>query len=285
MRNKVMPFAALLILTASAFSMPMAAYAAGLPGEIQPPAAYEILRGPTEDAPEESVSSADAYKPDNIMNVQEPHSILGVSDAELSESAIPQSPKQEGDPSSADSSPPADDLYPADGLRPFTPDGQATVTDRATEYDGKEFYTFTTPAGNVFYLIIDHARASGNVYFLGAVTESDLISLAEKAGEPVSESAIPITADPTPGPAFDEPAEDEPDGGGVEPQAEENSGGGNGMIIFIVVAALALGGTGYYVKIVRPKQQAANSDDDDYEDEPEDGEDDRDYLYEDSPTN
>lgn len=34
--------------------------------------------------------------------------------------------------------------------KPFTPDGTGTVVDNATDEDGKEFFTITTPSENVF---------------------------------------------------------------------------------------------------------------------------------------
>lgn len=34
--------------------------------------------------------------------------------------------------------------------KPFTPDGTGTVADNATDEDGKEFFTITTPSENVF---------------------------------------------------------------------------------------------------------------------------------------
>ena len=155
---------------------------------------------------------------------------------------------------------------------PFTPDGQATVMDWATEYDGKEFYTFKTPAGNVFFLVIDHARANDNVYFLNAVTETDLLTLAEQAGEPIDVGAIPPSVtNPTHDIGRNEPGEAEPAGDSAEKPTEENGGGNTGMIVFVVIAVLAIGGVGYYIKIVRPKQQAGIAEDD--EDEPEDDED------------
>ena len=60
----------------------------------------------------------------------------------------------------------------------LTPDGQGTVVDDVTSSDDKEFYTITTPAENVFYLVIDKQRDGENVYFLNAVTEADLLALA-----------------------------------------------------------------------------------------------------------
>lgn len=63
----------------------------------------------------------------------------------------------------------------------FTPDGTGTVLDEATGEDGdKQFYTITTEDGNVFYLIVDGKRDSNNVYFLNAVTESDLMALGRR---------------------------------------------------------------------------------------------------------
>ena len=59
---------------------------------------------------------------------------------------------------------------------PFTPNGTGTVLDNATSEDEKEFYTIVTEDENVFYLVIDKQRDTENVYFLNAVTESDLMA-------------------------------------------------------------------------------------------------------------
>jgi len=152
---------------------------------------------------------------------------------------------------------------------PFTPDGQASVMDNATNHDEKEFFTFTTPAGNVFFLVVDRQRGADNVYFLNAVTEQDLITLAEQAGQEINVvggGGIPVTTAPQT-PQDQEPVDNEP----VEPTPPEtDNGGGNGTMIFLIVAMVIAGGVGYYFKIVRPKQQGA---DPDYEDEDVDDED------------
>jgi len=143
---------------------------------------------------------------------------------------------------------------------PFTPDGQASVLDQAAESDGKDFYTFTTPVGNIFYLIIDHQRNSNNVYFLDAVTEADLIALAEQSDKKRA------GANPTPLPVLSEPADE------TEIPAEPESpvkNGNKGIIIFVLLGVLAVGGAGYYFKIVKPKQGAADSGNEDYEDDDE----------------
>jgi len=173
------------------------------------------------------------------------------------------------------------------GENPFTPDGQATVTDNATEADGKEFYTFTTPEGNVFYLVIDHERESENVYFLNAVTETDLLALAADAEgkDKGSESAVPLpeacdcrkkceagmvdTSCPVckndlascKGKAAENP------GGGGIPAAESPAGGAGkengdaGMYIFLCLAMAAVGGAGYYFKIYKPKHELDDAED------------------------
>ena len=133
---------------------------------------------------------------------------------------------------------------------PFTPAGTGTVIDTATDGDGKEFYTIMTPNENVFYLIIDRQRETENVYFLNAVTERDLLALAEQSGDTVENvSAIPDNTTPTvtePDPEAEAPTE----------QESTETDGGNGGIIIVVLIALAAGGAGYYFKIHRPKQQA-----------------------------
>ena len=164
----------------------------------------------------------------------------------------------------------------------FTPEGTGTVLDEAAgEGDDKQFYTITTEAGNVFYLIIDGKRDDNNVYFLNGVTEADLMALAEKSEDTMSvipaedactctdkceagevNTACPVCKNDLKGCAGKEkPAETEEPAQTEQPKKDNGSAG---TIIFVIVALLAVGGIGYYVKIVRPKQQAeAEFDEDD----------------------
>ena len=129
----------------------------------------------------------------------------------------------------------------------------------ATDGDGKEFFTITTPSENVFYLIIDRQRDGQNVYFLNAVTEKDLLALAEKDPEP--EVTEPVME---PEPETEPPTEPEP-----EPEPEKTSGFPMGNILMIAAVLLAGGGAGYYFKVYRPKHEVPDMDDEeyDYEDE------------------
>ena len=164
----------------------------------------------------------------------------------------------------AQSSEPAEETAPETEeettAKPFTPEGTGTVVDNATDGDGKEFFTITTPSENVFYLIIDRQRDGQNVYFLNAVTEKDLLALAEKDPEP--EVTEPVMESE---PETEPPTEPEP-----EPEPEKTSGFPMGNILMIAAVLLAGGGAGYYFKVYRPKHEAPDMDNEeyDYEDDP-----------------
>ena len=175
-----------------------------------------------------------------------------------------------------------DPVQPSAGLT-TPPGGQGTVIDNVTTTsgeNGREFFTIATPDENVFYLVIDRQRDSENVYFLNAVTESDLMALAEKDTQTPSESAIPDPA-PVPvctctekcapgevdaacpvcvlsykdctGTVTSEPENPEP--------VQKSDGGGTGTVIIILIAALAVGGAGWYFKIYKPKKELEDAED------------------------
>jgi hypothetical protein len=151
----------------------------------------------------------------------------------------------------------------------FTPDGTGTVVDSATDEDGKQFYTITTPAGNTFYLIIDLERDSDNVYFLDAVTEKDLLALAESdddTEESDTDSAVTSTAEPeTTAEVTDAPETSEDTGEQTSTETQDNN---MGTLLLVLAVVLIGGGAGYYFKIYRPKHQGADSEDAfDYNDE------------------
>jgi len=175
------------------------------------------------------------------------------------------------EPEAGSIAPPIIPITEATPPQPLTPPGTGTVVDNVTNENSVEFFTITSAAGNIFFLIIDRQRETENVYFLNAVTEQDLLALAEEAGEawePIS-TPPPIIPDtpPTPAPEPDYDYEPEP-----EPDPEPEQGGGNMfMIILIAVIVLGGGGAGWYFKIYLPKQQKTDTEDDfDYwnEDEP-----------------
>jgi hypothetical protein len=155
------------------------------------------------------------------------------------------------------------------------------VVNTATDKDGKEFYTITTADKNVFYLVIDRQRGGDNVYFLNAVTEKDLLALAEKPGGSSDTTASEGTTS-----AGTSSGSGQTTASGTASQARtetsaktSSSPQSNDMGMFLLVLAVVVigGGAGYYFKIYRPKHQKAESEDDfDYADE--NGSDDADNL-------
>lgn len=152
---------------------------------------------------------------------------------------------------------------------PFTPAGTGTVVNTATDEDGKQFYTITTPDENVFYLVIDLQRETDNVYFLNAVTEKDLLALAEKSEDTEeNETAAISTPEPESGSETDISSETS-----LETSAEPEQKSNTTMLLLVLAVVIIGGGAGYYFKIYRPKQeQAALAEDefDEYEADPYD---------------
>lgn len=160
----------------------------------------------------------------------------------------------------------------------LTPDGQGTVMDNVTDGDGKEFFTFTTPSENTFYLVIDRQRDSENVYFLNAVTENDLMALAEKNGDNSGISAVP---DPAPVCICKDKCEagavntacpvcvlsmndcaGTPPASLESPEPEKPKESNNtGTIVIVLLAMLAVGGAGWYFKIYKPKHDMPDAED------------------------
>ena len=127
----------------------------------------------------------------------------------------------------------------------LTPDGNLTLVDdiEGEQSEDKQFITVVTKNGNYFYIIIDRAGDTDNVYFLNMVDETDLLALIEDM------DTVPQTPTVTP------PADPEPDPQPTtEPEPEpEKKGGAGGILIFLVILAAA-GGAFYYFKIRKPKQ-------------------------------
>ena len=156
--------------------------------------------------------------------------------------------------------------------KPLTPDGQGTVVDDATG-DGKEFYTITTPAENIFYLVIDKQRDKENVYFLNAVTEADLMALAEPDAKSssagtgtvgsggsswLSELTGNTQPEATPQPSTTPTPEVSPE---PSPAPNGKTGMDKGSILIVCLVVSLVGGAGYYFKIYKPKREMDDAED------------------------
>ena len=139
------------------------------------------------------------------------------------------------------------DAEPTPTFNPFAPNGTGTLVDTATDTDGKEFYTIITPDEHVFYLVIDRQRGTKNVYFLDAVTEKDLLSLAE--GIEIDEPVIPT---PTPVPISEPTSQPVQD---TQSEPEQQNHAGDITVVVLIIAVIA-GVAVYFIKFRKPKNSA-----------------------------
>lgn len=185
----------------------------------------------------------------------------------------------------------------------FTPEGNLTLIDDFSEVESKQFITVQSKSGNYFYIVIDRAGDTENVYFLNLVDEADLLALIEEPeSEPEPAPAVctckekctvghvdtscPVCAtnmsectgkekkpDPTPAPEV------------PEPEPAEKKSGVNPAILIVLLLALGGGAAYYFLKVkgkAKPKTKGStdlndydygSEDDEEYEFEPYDPED------------
>lgn len=130
---------------------------------------------------------------------------------------------------------------------PFTIAGNGEVEDNIVDDPSKEFFTVKTKGGNTFFLVIDRARNSENVYMLSMIDEYDLqefLDDEERNGKQEEETPAVVLPETKP--------ESTPDVEIEEPK-EESSGGMNKILLLVFVAALGGAGAFFYFYIYKPK--------------------------------
>jgi len=169
-------------------------------------------------------------------------------------------------------SPPVDSGNNAGDAEPpqqgLTPDGTGTVVDNIVTQNEIEFFTVYTEEGNVFFLVVDRQRNTDNVYLLNAVTEADLMALAEQSGNPIHNN---VSVVPTPPPI--EPPVYEPQPPITQPEPDFETPpvrGRNNSWIFILLIAGSAGGAAYYFKVIKGKQSSIPDDDWSYDEDEDD---------------
>ena len=131
---------------------------------------------------------------------------------------------------------------------PFTIVGNGEVKDNITDDSSKEFFTVKTKGGNTFFLVIDRARNSENVYMLSMIDEYDLqefLDDEERNGKQEEETPAVVLPETKPEPTPDVE---------IEEPKEESSGGMNKILLLVFVAALGGAGAFFYFYIYKPKQ-------------------------------
>lgn len=130
---------------------------------------------------------------------------------------------------------------------PFTIAGNGEVEDNMVDDPSKEFFTVKTKGGNTFFLVIDRARNSENVYMLSMIDEYDLqefLDDEERNGKQEEETPAVVLPETKPEPTPDVE---------IEEPKEESSGGMNKILLLVFVAALGGAGAFFYFYIYKPK--------------------------------
>lgn len=154
---------------------------------------------------------------------------------------------------------------PETSAQPFTIAGNADIIDDIEE-GSKEFYTITTKNNNQFFIVVDKARASENVYMLARVNEDDVAEFIEGYTQPTpAPTPQVIIQQPTPAPT--------PQVVVTEPEEKTDNSktymlAGLGVLAFIAGA--------YYFKVYKPKHKEEDYDDEgmEFDDSDEDADDD-----------
>ena len=108
---------------------------------------------------------------------------------------------------------------------PFTIVGNGEVEDNIVDDPSKEFFTVKTKGGNTFFLVIDRARNSENVYMLSMIDEYDLqefLDDEERNGKQKEETPAVVLPETKPEPTPDVE---------IEEPKEESSGGMNKILL------------------------------------------------------
>lgn len=130
-----------------------------------------------------------------------------------------------------------------------------TVTMGNSNNDGKQFLTVTTKNGHVFYIVIDNASSTDNVYLLDQVTEADLIDLiAEEDVEQAEEIAEKrMTDDQEKEDAVAETADQDVN---TDEKKKKSSGMAGKLLMLVLIA----GAAGIYMYFKKKKGQRYDED-------------------------
>ena len=140
----------------------------------------------------------------------------------------------------------------------FSVDGNGEVLDNIMdEKSGKEFYTIVTANNNTYYLIIDHASSTKNVYMLSMIDENDLKEFLSE-----EEPEVPEDTGKTPTVDFGEDTKDDETSGDDKQEEPKKDNNILGTVLIILALGAVAGGVYFYFKIYKPKKEAQIADED-----------------------
>lgn len=136
----------------------------------------------------------------------------------------------------------------------FSVPGNAEIQDDVTDGSSKEFLTIRTENNNTFYVIIDRAANTENVYMLSNIDENDLQEFLKDGEKGSSNSAAVVLEEELQTPSVTETPAKETE----QPKKSTNTGA---MLAILALAGVGIAGY-YYFKIYKPKKEQ-----EEYEDE------------------
>lgn len=175
-----------------------------------------------------------------------------VAEAEQQAAQAEQGETQETQP---EATPPETEAKPeAEGEKdkPFSVPGNGEVLDQITDGSSKEFYTIRTENNQTFYLVIDHAQNTDNVYMLSTIDENDLQEFTTGGGMTEKPEEKPPVI-------MEEPQTPTPEPEVQKPEETKKPAANTSAMILILVAAVG-GIAAYYFLKIKPKKEEEDTD-------------------------
>lgn len=136
---------------------------------------------------------------------------------------------------------------------PFSIDGNGEVLDDATDDDTKEFLTVQTKNNQTFFVVIDRAATSNNVYMLSMIDESDLAEFLDENEESKAGLLLPQADEKT-----QEQIKEEEERQKELLAEQKRKSEKRATIIFVIIlitAGIIFCGGYYYFKFYKPRRE------------------------------
>lgn len=151
--------------------------------------------------------------------------------------------------------PVVEDTHTEENGDPFSVPGNGEVRDDITDDSSKEFLTIKTKNNNTFYIVIDRAATTNNVYMLSQIDENDLKEFLDEDQQQTLETAPSVVLK-------DEHTDDTESNMVVEEETQadkpDKTATNSGLFVILLLAVAGIAGY-YYFKIYKPKQEDDDS--------------------------
>ena len=141
--------------------------------------------------------------------------------------------------------------------KPFSIKGNGEVVDDLSNDSSKQFITVKTKDNQTYFMVIDRAQSTENVYMLSMVDADDLKDFSSGGGsnaeQVVSEANKSSNSTSTT----------------TEETKDADKGSSSNLILFGVIAVVGAIGAGVYFKVIKPKKQRKNEKDEGIENDGE----------------